>query len=637
MIQLKRLAFSTIGGGFRAYTRALETSLNRPSNAVSLARTAVLKFTVPGLGGPASARKRMLKAEQDAALSFLDSIPIDRLATFLDTQQQVFEALNIPSKIRKTNRYQLGLFLDWMHEQTLAHAVEIMEANERQQASGQKRVHHKPPYALRKHQMPEALKTEIQAFKHFCQTQLRLAKGTYDDRADHICRLLGWLHNFEKEEVEKLSFARLIPLVPLTPLGTALAPVQRFIEQHRLDEAGAEASKAVGALLDKYFDFHANSLSTQVLITESLLLATKFVYRDEIQRLGLTHFSELNRISVIRRLRQILDDRQGALQAAPPVIAHESRSIPWETTVQVLNRLREKFDRAVEKYEGSRRVSGKHQGKATRSRNQLGRYLQTFLVVGFFVILPPDRTRTVRDLELERTLKLGLIQGGVFTSVERLAPKAEARWYIHLGPQDYKTGKFYGESWVEVPDMPLSNGLGFYHYLNLWISDFRLSFHPTHQVLFVTTHATHGATVGVPLCSGKLAKKISDAFEEQVGVPVVPQAFRKMFVTYLKSSGAEEHILDGAAAAMHHSRQTQERVYDQQPHPEKIQPILDFNLQLFELVFVAEEQPLPLMEDGQLDFVALTQEQRELLQKGLAHEVKRRQGRRLKVSLDGLS
>ena len=627
MVQLQGLVFSTLGEGFRAYSCALEKALDRSSNAVSLARTAVLKFTVPGLGGPAPAGKRMLKAEQEAALSFLDSIPADQLATSLDAQRQVFEILGTPSGTRKTNRYQLGLFLDWMHEQKLAHAVELMEANERRQAPAQRQVHHKPPYVLREHQMPEALRTELQAFKHFCQTQLGLVKRTYDDRAGHICRLLGWLHNIEKEEVETLNFARVIPLVLLTPLDTDLTPTQRFIEQHRLDDAGAEAAQAVTALLDRYFDFHASSLSTQMLITESLLLATKFVYRDEIRRLGLTHVSELNRIPVMRRLRQTLNDRQRAFQAAPPVIAHESRSIPWETTVQVLNRLREKFDQAVEQYEGSRRVSGKYQGKAKRSRNQLGRYLQTFLVVGFLVILPPDRNRTVRELELGRTLKLGLIEAGVFTSMERLAPKAEARWYIHLGPQDYKTGKVYGESWVEVPDMPLSNGLGFYHYLNLWISDFRPSFQPTHQVLFVTTKAIHGATVGVPLCKDKLAQKIRDAFEEQVGVPVVPQAFRKMFVTYLKSSGAEEHILAGAAAAMHHSREMQERVYDQQHHPEKIQPILDFNLRLFELVFVAEEQPLPLTKDGAIDFPLITEEQRQLLLEGLEQEVKRRQQR----------
>jgi len=625
MVQLKGLVFSTIGEGFRAYIRALETDLTRPSNAVSLARTAVLKFTVPGLGGPSPAGKRMLKAEQEAALSFLDRISTDQLATCLKAQQQVLEALDTTSDIRKTNRYQLSLFLDWMHEQTLAHAVEMIEAEERrQQSSGQTRVFHKSPYVLREHQTPEPLKADLQAFKHFCQTHLRLTEGTYDDRTDHICRLLGWLHHVEKEEVETLSFTRVIPLVRLTPLETDLTPTQRFIEQHRLDDDGAEAAQSVTALLDRYFDFHANSLSTQVLITESLLLLTKFVYRDEIQRLGLTHSSEINRIPVIRRLRQILDDRQGALQAAPPVVPHESHSIPWETTVQVLNRLREKFDRAVEEYEASRRVTGKYQGQPTRSRHQLGRYLQTFLVVGFFVILPPDRPRTVRELELGRTLKQGLIQSGTFIPVDRLPLKSEARWYIHLGPQDYKTGKYYGESWVEVPDMPLSNGVGFYHYLNLWISDFRLSFHPNHQVLFVTTKAIHGATVGDRLCTGKLTQKIRDAFQEQVGVPVVPQAFRKMFVTYLKSSGAEEHILEGAAVAMHHSREIQERVYDQQPHPEKIQPILDFNLQLFELVFVAEEQPLPLTDNGQIDFPLLTTEQRQLLLEGLEREAKRR-------------
>jgi len=70
--------------------------------------------------------------------------------------------------------------------------------------------------------------------------------------------------------------------------------------------------------------------------------------------------------------------------------------------------------------------------------------------------------------------------------------------------------------------------------------------------------------------------------------------------------GVEAHVLEAAAVAMHHSRDMQDRAYDRQPKPEKVQLILDFNLQLFELIVMAEEQPWPLMEDGQLDFVALT-------------------------------
>ncbi|MBD1915745.1 MULTISPECIES: hypothetical protein [Cyanophyceae] len=499
-----------------------------------------------------------------------------------------------------------------------------LSTTQEQQVFSDKRVHRKATYILREAQIPTVLKAEVEAFKTYCHYELRLRPETYNDRTSHLLRLLGWCHNIEGESVDGLSFTRMIPFVPLTSRDSKLSVTQRHMEHHRLDEAGAEATKAVAELLNRYFDFYANSLSTQALITQSLILAAKFVYRDEIKRLSLTEDEDLNRIPVIRRLRQILEDRQAALNTAPPVIDHESRSIPWETTIQVLNRLREKLDTALVKYEQSRRKTGPKQGQPTRSRDEVARYLQTFLIVGFFIILPPDRNRTVRQLEIGRTLRSGLIQEGIFTPVERLSSTLQPRWYIYRGPEDYKTGCRYGESWTEVPDMPMGNGMGFYHYLNLWITDFRQLFSPQHNVLFVTTKSIRGSTVGVPQTANALVQRIRNAFKAQAGVPVVPQALRKMFTTYLKSSGAEEPVLEAAAVAMKHSRRMQEQVYDQQPHPEKIQPILDFNMQLFELIFVAEEHPLPLTEEGMIEFSRLTGEQRQLLLEGLKREANRR-------------
>jgi hypothetical protein len=480
----------------------------------------------------------------------------------------------------------------------------------------------KAPYILSEDQVPDTLRSEIKAFKLHCDQVLDLAPGTYNDRTDHILRLFGWCHNIEGEATEGLSFSRLIPFISITPQDSNLSVSQRYIEQHRLDEAGADAAKAVADLLDQYFDFHRESLPTQVLVTESLILVAKFVYRQEIKRLSLVHFEELNRIPVIRRLRHILDDSQAARDAAPPVIDHESRSIPWEKTVQVLNQLREKFDSALVKYEQSRCTIGPRKGEPQRAVGAVARDLQNFLIVGFFVILPPDRNRTVR--ELERTLKLGHFQDGTFTSADHLPAQVSPKWYIHLGKEDYKTGKFYGVVWMEVPDVPLNNGRGFYHYLNLWVDEYRSLFQPRHNILFVKTKAIHGGIVGDPQSRGNLTQRVRNAFKAQVGVPVVPQALRKMFTTYLKSSGAEADVLEGGAVALKHSRRMQERVYDQQPHPEKIQPILDFNMQLFEMIFVAEEHPLPLTEEGMIEYSQLTDEQRQLLLAGLERETNRR-------------
>jgi len=627
MVQLKGLGFSTLGEGFKAYCQFLATDPDSPANAVNSVRTALLKFTVPELGGPISERKRMTKVEQDAALSFLNGISIEKLSQLKDAQQETFEKLKVKTDIRKTNRYQLSRFCTWVEDQQTAQSKSILEARNRCQELSGKRVYRKATYILKPAQMSTELKAEVESFKSYCHHELRLKAATYNSSTGNLLRFLGWCHNIEGESIEELSFTRMIPFIPVTPHDSQLSATQCYIEQHRLDEAGAEAAKAVAQLLDKYFDFHATSLDTQVLTTESFIHAAKFIYRDEIKRLSLPHADELNRIPAIRRLRQILDDRKAARQAAPPVIEHESRSIPWETAIYVLKQMRDEFDTELVKYEQSRRKIGPKKGQPKRSRTKLARNLQKLLIVGFFIILPPDRNRTVRELELGRTLRLGLIQEGLFIPSERLSPQVQPRWYIYLGKDDYKTGSSHGESWMEVPDMPMGNGMGFYHYLTLWISDFRQMFSPQHNILFVKTDAFNGATVGDPLTANNLVERVRGVFKAQVGVPVVPQALRKMFTTYLKSSGVEESVLEAAAVAMKHSRRMQEQVYDQQPHPEKIQPILDFNMQLFELIFVAEEHPLPLTEQGMIDFAQLTQDQRQLLLDGLTREANRRRRR----------
>ncbi|PSN13798.1 hypothetical protein C7293_14360 [filamentous cyanobacterium CCT1] len=632
------VVFPTLGEAFRAYGQALATDLEASSNSVNLARMAVLKFTVPGLGGPAQKGKRMTAAEQAAALSFLDGVSVELVATLPEVQRQVFDSLQTAEGIRKTNRYQLRRFLDWMQEQRLAKAVALVETQERQQTKPPKQIHHKGRYGLQPQQWPPALRADFEAFEVFgCSPLgLNLRPASYNCFVGNLNRLLGWLHHIEGEPLESLTFSRLIRLVPLSPNDAELTAVQRFLEQNRLHDAGAEAASEASALLNHYFDFHAGSLSTQRVIAQALLAVAKFVYRAEIERLGLNQGLELNCVPVIRRLRQIYQERCKAEKAAPPVIDYASRSIPWEEAVQVLLQMRQAVDTVIAQYEQSRYIIGKKKGQPKRSLKRVGRDLQRFLIIGFFIVLPPDRNRTVRELEMDRTLLLGRLEGGLFTPAQRLPLGIEPRWYIYLAKDDYKTAKFYGESWIEVPDTPLGNNLGFYHYLDLWIREYRPLFSPNHKVLFVTTNQRKKTAPGKPQGRANLTQRVISEFEKYAGVPVSPQKLRSMYVTQLKSLGVESHVLESAAVAMHHSRAMQDRVYDRQPQPEKIQPILDFNLQLFELIFVAEEQPLPLMEDGKIDFAALTREQQELLQKGLAHEAKRRQGGRLSVNFGGL-
>ena len=82
---------------------------------------------------------------------------------------------------------------------------------------------------------------------------------------------------------------------------------------------------------------------------------------------------------------------------------------------------------------------------------------------------------------------------------------------------------------------------------------------------------------GKPLDGDSLWFRVRNAFFKYTGVPVTPKELRKMYVTYLKDSGATEAELEAGAARMRHSRKTQSEIYDQQERGKKVAPVQDFH------------------------------------------------------------
>ena len=83
--------------------------------------------------------------------------------------------------------------------------------------------------------------------------------------------------------------------------------------------------------------------------------------------------------------------------------------------------------------------------------------------------------------------------------------------------------------------------------------------------------------------------RIVNIFEERIGIPVSPKEFRKMYVTFLKDSGASEAELEGAAWMMQHSRLMQSKIYDQQDKANKAKPAIDFHSQAIANFFAQQQ------------------------------------------------
>jgi hypothetical protein len=110
-------------------------------------------------------------------------------------------------------------------------------------------------------------------------------------------------------------------------------------------------------------------------------------------------------------------------------------------------------------------------GKYQRKRSLLtqAKSLQRFVLLGLFALVPPSRQRVIRELELGRTLKYGIFEHGRFIPFEKMANPSEAKYYVHLQPEDYKTGDSYGEWLGEFPNTEFPDGSKFYDYLNRWL------------------------------------------------------------------------------------------------------------------------------------------------------------------------
>jgi len=197
-----------------------------------------------------------------------------------------------------------------------------------------------------------------------------------------------------------------------------------------------------------------------------------------------------------------------------------------------------------------------------RSEKAISRSYQRFLLFAFLAYMPPDRQRTLRELEVGKTLVKGTLKhDGFFEATDT------GNWYIHLVRDSYKTGKIYGEQWLMVPDI-------LYPYLEAWLSQWRAKFSPSHNFVFTMEN-------------GKPYQKASDISNiirrttyRLTGKLTTSHLIRHMLITYLKRHGASDEIMRSLANAMHHSTDMQAEIYDRRHQIEKVAPAQELVLKL---------------------------------------------------------
>ena len=208
--------------------------------------------------------------------------------------------------------------------------------------------------------------------------------------------------------------------------------------------------------------------------------------------------------------------------------------------------------------------------------------VQRYLLFAILACVP-DRQRTLRELELGRTL---LCEPEVHDGLEEeRREERRRRWVIAHAPEDYKTGGAYGarpalvldprvypalEAWLfgpdpeDVPSDPAAaNDPGAY---GDW--GHRAALAPNHRLVFTRPN-------GEPWTVSELSRTFSRAAMRLTGKKTNPHLVRDMVITHVRGEGiASDAELEALSLYMGHSVAMQKGTYDRRTQQQKVAPAI---------------------------------------------------------------
>ncbi len=554
----------SVADAWNLYTQHLREAGR--SQHLSLTKTALLRYTLPGYGWqPPELNRR--DRDQDA-IRFMQTLPVNRLLEGANIQQTVFEQLSCQRSLQQSNRYRLKRFLQWCaaqpwwtsatrengadcapkrrNSQGSAHHVKVSGRNAQQRYS-LKYLKSKPPLESTDRNEPvldaqasepamqsqlDRIAAELEAFYQF-RTRAHIPSrqegpvraSTARKDQNRIYLILGWLYHYEQVPLVDLG------LKTLDDISLAYDYTE-WLRETRDGGAASELQAVVGFLNVAKFLHHQDSNQKHCeALTKS--------YVD---------------IEIINQLRKLNREISKRLKASPRAQIDESKKwLDWPQYLACLDYLK-------------RDCSPLASNGRQRTEQAIARSYERYLIAAFLGYMPPDRQRTFRELEEGRTLVRGHIDQGLFS------PHPQGQWYVRLGADDYKTGATYGEQIIPVPET-------LYPELEAWLNRWRACLNPSHTFVFTQLN-------GKPLTAMSLYQLFRHAIYRASlilfgeGKATNPQLVRTILITHCFRMGASDAEMEALAIGMKHSRRMQRQVYDRRTQQEKIQPALDLMARL---------------------------------------------------------
>jgi hypothetical protein len=401
---------------------------------------------------------------------------------------------------------------------------------------------------------------------------------------DHTLAFFGWLHRYKSIPLEDLKFELVTPVFDLYPSlenclneqGNPDLMVQ-VMNKRVAKENAKEAAKKTEKLFNDFLDFMDGSVASNCAYTTAILNIIKYQYRNITDADEFDDFEDIPAVRRFRRLRRKFDNQR---KKGTAVVPKEKKSLPWEEILEVVENLRLEADA---EFDTGYQKNGKYY-KVRRKPRWIAKKLQKFLQVVFLCVVPPDRSRTIQELEEGKSLRLGIVAGGNFRPIDQLEDPSTATWWIHLLPEGYKTGDTHGESWIPIPNVEFADGKHLYDYIDSWRIEYRCELKPKHNRFFTR----HNGTEVTPQSFWETCTSI---FGRHTGVPVSPKELRPSLVTYANAAGVSDAVRRSIAVAMHHTERMQESTYNMLDQVNKVNPAIKFTSDTLETMIGKKRPP----------------------------------------------
>lgn len=367
-------------------------------------------------------------------------------------------------------------------------------------------------YALSKEELTPVLQEEISALHRFGTEKFfgaqmdPIAAVTADKYTDHLRGMLGWLHRVKAISLDSLSLSMCVPSDQRDGVVHAFEYIQWLHKERSI------------------------SVRTELLCLRSILYAAKFLYHDTSNILPGSGDKSYSDILVVKELRAMITATRKSSKVAARVSDETVKWLDWPEYLSIVQELKKEC--ALLNEDGSE-----------RSRKDVASSLQRYLIFAILASIP-DRQRTLRELEVNRTLY----------------KESDGRWVIRHTAEDYKTGKAYGER----PPMVLASSL--YHELEAFIFVWRSELQPKdHNRVFTQIN-------GQPYTDKQMYKMFWQTSYRITGKRMTPHMVRDSVVTHLRRADTSEKELESLAMLMGHSLDMQRSSYDRRTKEEKVEP-----------------------------------------------------------------